>query len=86
MVLEDPEPTVYFVGLGDSSLNFDVRVYVKNMDDWRPVVHEYHMAVVNVLSENGIEIPFPQRDIHVRSVQALAGSEVYERLQMVGAT
>ncbi len=37
-------------GLGDSSLNFDVRVYVKDMNDWLPVMHEFHMAVVNALS------------------------------------
>lgn len=84
MVMTDPAATVYFVGLGDSSLDFDVRVYVKDMGDWLPVMHEFHMAIVNVLSENGIEIPFPQRDIHVRSVQALAGSQLNERLQGVG--
>ena len=72
MVLEDPAPAVYFLGLGDSSLNFDIRVYVKDLGDWLPVMHEFHMNVVKTLAEHGVEIPFPQRDLHIRSAQPLA--------------
>ncbi len=86
MVLKEPRPTVYFMEVGESSLNFDVRVYVKNMDDYMPTMHRFHMAVVDALSENGIVIPFPQRDIHVRSAQALAGLEKVKHLQGVGDT
>jgi potassium efflux system protein len=86
MVLEEPRPSVFFMGVGESSLDFDVRVYVKNMDDYMPVTHRFNMAVVDVLSENGVVIPYPQRDIHVRSVQSVAGSEVVKHLQEVGDT
>ncbi len=74
-VLEHPAPSVYFLSLGESSLDFDVRVYVRNMGDWLPVVHEYHVAIVEALTAHGIQIPFPQRDIHVRSVQSLPVGE-----------
>ncbi len=67
LVLFDPEPTVYFVGLGDSSLDFDVRIYVRDLGDRLPATHAYLTAVEKALSAHGIEIPFPQRDIHVRS-------------------
>ena len=75
--MADPEPSVYFLDLGDSSLNFDVRVYVKDINDWLPVTHDLHMGLVKALRENGIEIPYPQRDIHVRSVADASGREIF---------
>ena len=71
LVLEEPAPSVYFMGLGDSSLDFEVRVYVKDLGDWFPVVHKFHMDIIAALTESGIEIPFPQRDLHIRSAQNL---------------
>lgn len=67
LVLEEPSPTVFFVGFGDSSLDFEVRVFVKERIQRMPLTHELHMALEKALRENGIEIPFPQRDLHLRS-------------------
>ncbi len=67
-VLEEPPPTVFFIGFGDSSLDFEVRVFVSERLKRMPLTHDIHMALDRALAEAGIEIPFPQRDLHLRSV------------------
>jgi len=66
-VLDDPEPKVYFMGFGDSSLDFILHAYSRQLSDRLPMIDEIHRAVLAALRENGIEIPFPQRDLHIRS-------------------
>ncbi len=68
-VLSDPEPSVYFLGFGDSSLDFSIRVFVSELGQRLPVTHNLHVRINNALREHGIEIPFPQRDIHIRSAE-----------------
>jgi potassium efflux system protein len=70
LVLDSPPPTVFFLGFGDSSLNFEVRVYVREILNRIPLLHELHMAIDRALREHKIEIPFPQRDLHLRTVAA----------------
>lgn len=69
-VLDEPTPTVFFVGFGDSSLDFEVRAFVRERSMRLPLLHDLHMALEKSLRENGIEIPFPQRDLHLRSADA----------------
>jgi len=71
-VLQEPSPSVYFMDFGDSSLDFEVRAFVGSFDKRLRVTHELNFAIDAVLSENGIEIPFPQRDLHLRSGTGLA--------------
>lgn len=66
-VVKEPAPAVFCVGLGDSSINFEVRIFVKAMADIMPLSHEIHASITQALREASIEIPFPQRDIHVRT-------------------
>ncbi|MFA7555916.1 MAG: mechanosensitive ion channel domain-containing protein [Spongiibacteraceae bacterium] len=66
-VINDPPPAVFFVGFGDSSLNFEIRVFIKTLLDMMPLTHELHTTILLGLREQGIEIPFPQRDIWIRS-------------------
>lgn len=68
LVLADPKPTVLFIDFGDSALIFDVRVFVRDRSHRAQVSHELHMALEKVLREHGIEIPFPQRDLNIRSL------------------
>jgi potassium efflux system protein len=68
LVLSDPAPTVFFLGFGDSSLNFEVRAFVEDRLQRLTLTHQLHMALDQALRKNGIEIPFPQRDLHLRSV------------------
>ncbi|WP_305908800.1 mechanosensitive ion channel domain-containing protein [Methylomarinum sp. Ch1-1] len=67
LVLKDPGPQVFFVGFGDSSLDFSVRVYVRDISDILPVTDDVHRRVRRAFKEHDIEIPFPQRDLHIRS-------------------
>ncbi len=68
LVLDEPESSVFFTGFGESSLDFQVRVFVKDLANRLPLKHELHINLEKSLRENGIEIPFPQRDLHLRSV------------------
>jgi len=68
LVLDDPPPKVYFMGFGDSSLDFKLYVHSRQLADRLPLMHEVHRQILAALRENGIEIPFPQRDLHLRSI------------------
>ncbi|MFC3150234.1 mechanosensitive ion channel family protein [Litoribrevibacter euphylliae] len=63
-VLKDPEPAVALVELGDSSVNFNVRPWVKTDDYWG-VRAEILEQVKLTLDDKGIGIPFPQMDVHL---------------------
>jgi potassium efflux system protein len=67
LVLDEPKPEVFFIGFGDSSLDFSLRVHSRQLSDRLPLMHAVHQAILKALRENGIEIPFPQRDLHIRS-------------------
>jgi len=66
-VLEKPAPQVLFVGFGESSLDFELRVFLKCFDDRFPVRHMIHTDINRVLEKAGISIPFPQRDLNIVS-------------------
>ncbi len=66
IILQEPGPSVYFVGFGDSSLDFEVRVFVKNFEDRNIGRHEVLMHLEKALAEQNIEIPFPQRVVHMQ--------------------
>ena len=63
-VLKSPEPQVAVAELADSSVNLVVRPWVRGEDYWR-VRFELMEAIKNALDEAGIEIPFPQMDVHM---------------------
>ena len=67
LVLDDPQPSVYFMGFGESSLDFNLYVYSKQLADRFPLMHAVHESILAALRSHDIEIPFPQRDLHVRS-------------------
>ncbi|MFT4564239.1 MAG: potassium efflux system protein [Gammaproteobacteria bacterium] len=67
-VLLEPPPQALFLGFGDSSLDFEIQLYIRDLSDRLPVIHDIHMAINNGFAEADIEIPFPQRDLHLRSV------------------
>ncbi len=68
LVLDEPEPSVLFLGFGDSSLDFSIRIFVSELANRLPVTHDLHLCLEKAFREHKIEIPFPQRDIHVRSI------------------
>ncbi len=72
-VLDHPEPNVFFVGFGESSLDFEVRVFVTDMTNAgrTAIIHDLHMAIDDKFREHGIVIAFPQRDLHLKSAEAV---------------
>lgn len=68
MVLDDPAPQVSFEAFGDSALQFVLRCFLPNLEGRNATIHELHMAIERSFREAGIEMPFPQHDVHVRSV------------------
>lgn len=74
-VVSDPPPAVFFVGFGDSSLDFEIRVFIQSMLDLMPLKHELHTRIERRLREQGIVIPFPQRDLWIRSEAGPVGPE-----------
>lgn len=67
-VLAEPPPAVFFIEFGDSSLNFELGVWTQEMvRSPRRFRSDLNFAIDRKFRETGIEIPFPQRDLHVRS-------------------
>ena len=66
-VMDNPEHEVHLVEFGDSSWNMQLRLWITNVKDRYVYRNEFHQAIVRKFEEYEIEIPFPQRDIHVRS-------------------
>ncbi|MBM3790914.1 MAG: mechanosensitive ion channel, partial [Acidobacteria bacterium] len=69
-VIDKPAPMGLFLGFGDSSLNFSMRVWTRSYDRFVRIKSELTVAVNDALKQEGIEIPFPQRDLHIRSADA----------------
>jgi potassium efflux system protein len=61
-------PRVLFRGFGDSSLNFELRCFIRNVDQRLATQSDLNFAIEKVLRAADIQIPFPQRDLHLRSV------------------
>ena len=74
LVLKDPEPQILFAILGASSLDFDFRVWLSDYNDRRRVQSELLLEIDRRFRELDIEIPFPQSDLHLRSVDPSAPS------------
>jgi len=66
-VLKNPEPDVLFSGFGDSSWNMELRVWLEDPKKYYLTRSEINCAIVHKFRQYGIEIPYPQRDLHVRS-------------------
>ncbi|MFH1700722.1 MAG: mechanosensitive ion channel domain-containing protein [Candidatus Zixiibacteriota bacterium] len=66
-VLKVPKPSVLLAGFGDSSWNMLLRIWLRNSERYYLIRSEINCAIVRKFRKCGIEIPFPQRDLHVRS-------------------
>lgn len=66
LILKDPEPFIAVSALADSSVNFVVRAWVKAPDYWT-VFFGMNEKVYNTFNEEGLNIPFPQMDVHVHN-------------------
>lgn len=70
LVLAEPQPLSLFMAFGASSLDFELRVSIGAVNERFPVQNELNAAIVRLFAEHGIEIAFPQLDVHVRDLPA----------------
>ena len=70
-ILRVPEPYVLFTGFGDSSLDFEGCGHIANVEYRVSVQSELRIAIYQAFAEAGIEIPFPQRDLHIKGLENL---------------
>ncbi|MCG2722320.1 MAG: mechanosensitive ion channel [Thermodesulfovibrionales bacterium] len=75
-VLREPEPRVRFREFGDSSLNFELLCWVKEPALRGRTVHELNKAIYQKFEEKGIQIPFPQRDVHIHGKEGMNGIRI----------
>lgn len=67
-MLKEPAPDVIFTDYGDSSIDFSLRVWTSTQAHTPLVLKsDLYFALFKLFGENGIELPFPQRDLHLRS-------------------
>jgi potassium efflux system protein len=65
-VVAVPPPQISFEAYGDNSLNFTIWVHLRIPSDRTPATHELNSAIFEAFNARGIEIPFPQRDLHIK--------------------
>ncbi len=65
-VLDEPEPSVVITALADSSINLQLRAWAKTEDYWA-VKGDLTRGIYELYTREGIEIPFPQLDVHLRN-------------------
>lgn len=67
-IAETPEPRILFIEFGESSLNFDIRFWTTDSADWKELRSDVYIAINNAFKKADIDIPLPQMDLHLRSV------------------
>lgn len=71
LVLKEPGALVTLEELGSSSVNFTIRCYLSSLENRLSTTHELYTSIHRRFIDEGIEIPFPQTDVHIRDVAAL---------------
>lgn len=64
----DPAPSVVLKSFADSSVTFDLRFVIEDVGKISATTHHVKLRVAELFAEHGVEIPFPQRDLHLKSV------------------
>jgi small-conductance mechanosensitive channel len=65
-LLKDPQPEIFFASFGDSSWNLELRVWLSDLAHYYQIHSEINSAIVRKFRKLGVEIPYPQRDLHLR--------------------
>lgn len=66
-VMKDPASTVFFKDFGSSSLDFELRIWISDLWNYESILSDLRFAIDKKFNENKIIIPFPQRDLHLKS-------------------
>lgn len=65
-ILKEPRAEVFFANFGDSSWNLELRVWLSDLTHYYQIQSEINAAIVHKFRKYGIEMPYPQRDLHMR--------------------
>ena len=76
LVMTDPAPSVLFDGFGPGALDFKLRFYIPNRNVFIDALNDVHTRIDDLFRQQGIEIAFPQLDLHLRSAEAAVGISV----------
>ncbi|WP_172424974.1 mechanosensitive ion channel domain-containing protein [Vandammella animalimorsus] len=80
-VLAEPAPSAWFMALGGSTLDFELRVYVATLGERMLVRNDLNRRITELLGEAGIEIAFPQLDVHLCDLPQAAQQAVHDAVQ-----
>ncbi len=81
-VLDDPPPVTLFLVFGESSLDFELRVWIADFNERRFIQSELIREIDRQFRIAGIEIPFPQRDLHIRSLDTKISESIHRSQQL----
>lgn len=84
MVLSTPKPRALFLAFGASSLDFELRVWIHDVNDRLEVLSGLNQEIEYEFSEADIEIPFPQTDLHLRTVEDQAARSLKGKIEKEG--
>ncbi len=76
VVLSTPKPSAFFLAFGASSLDFELRVWISEYLEKVQILSDLNQDIENEFSLRKIEIPFPQTDLHIRSVDEAAAARM----------
>ena len=75
-VLNEPAPQAFFMGFGESSLDFELKFWLDDPLLNLSITSELGCLIQEIFDKNGIEIPYPQQDLHIRSDENNLPSQV----------
>ena len=78
-VIDEPAPNVWFTGFGNSSLDFELLVWITTPLLRKPITSELNYAIDAAFREHDVTIPFPQRDLHLQSLPSAEELEVIKK-------
>ncbi len=79
-VLKDPKPAYLITGLGDNAVNLEVRVWINDPQNGiASVKSDLFRGILQRFREHGIEMPYPQRDVHLKSIPDTTASDWAQR-------
>jgi potassium-dependent mechanosensitive channel len=78
-IIDHPPKRVFLQNFGDNSIDFRVLFWVKDVDTWVVIRNEVMRGIFKTFKDNGIEIPFPQRDLYVKEFPAILQEKIIKK-------